>query len=153
MENIRSTLFVEINKFEYIFAVGNYKNDNTCELLQKINVPLKGIINNKISDLEILLSIIKENIFLIEQKLNCTLKDVVIILDTFEYYTTSVSGFKKLNGSQLSKENISYIINSLKLKISEHDPLKTILHIFNSKYFLDEKEIDNLPIGLFGNFY
>ena len=153
MENIRSTLFVEINKFEYIFAVGNYKNDNTCELLQKINVPIKGITNNKISDFEIFLSIIKENIFSIEQKLNCTLKDVVIILDTFEYYTTSVSGFKKLNGSQLSKENISYIINSLKLKISENEPLKTILHIFNSKYFLDEKEIDNLPIGLFGNFY
>ena len=153
MENIRSTLFVEINKFEYIFAVGNYKNDNTCELLQKINVPIKGITNNKISDFEIFLSIIKENIFLIEQKLNCTLKDVVIILDTFEYYTTSVSGLKKLNGSQLSKENISYIINSLKLKISENEPLKTILHIFNSKYFLDEKEIDNLPIGLFGNFY
>ena len=53
MENIRSTLFVEINKFEYIFAVGNYKNDNTCELLQKINVPIKGITNNKISDFEI----------------------------------------------------------------------------------------------------
>jgi len=153
MENSRPTLFVEINKSEYIFAVGNYNKDNTSELLQKINVPIKGITNNKISNLEIFSSIIKENIFLIEQRLNCTLKDVVIIIDNFECYTTSVSGFKRLNGSQLSKENISYIINSLKLKISENEPLKTILHIFNSKYFLDAKEIDNLPIGLFGNFY
>ena len=30
---------------------------------------------------------------------------------------------------------------------------KTIVHIFNSKYFLDKKEIENLPIGLFGDFY
>ena len=30
---------------------------------------------------------------------------------------------------------------------------KQILHIFNSKYFLDEKETENIPIGLFGNFY
>ena len=30
---------------------------------------------------------------------------------------------------------------------------KTILHIFNSKYLLDKKKIENLPIGLFGNFY
>ena len=30
---------------------------------------------------------------------------------------------------------------------------KKILHIFNSKYSLDKKEIDNLPIGLFGDFY
>ena len=30
---------------------------------------------------------------------------------------------------------------------------KKILHIFNSKYSLDKKKIDNLPIGLFGDFY
>ena len=30
---------------------------------------------------------------------------------------------------------------------------KTILHIFNSKFILDQKNIENLPIGLFGNFY
>ena len=30
---------------------------------------------------------------------------------------------------------------------------KTILHIFNSKYKLDNKRIENLPIGLFGDFY
>ena len=28
-----------------------------------------------------------------------------------------------------------------------------MVHIFNSKFFLDNKKIDNLPIGLFGDFY
>ena len=28
-----------------------------------------------------------------------------------------------------------------------------IIHIFNTKYILDKKSMDNLPIGLFGNFY
>ena len=41
-----------INKSEYIFAVGNYNKDNKSELLQKINVPIKGITNNKFSNLE-----------------------------------------------------------------------------------------------------
>ena len=27
------------------------------------------------------------------------------------------------------------------------------MHIFNSEYSLDKKKLDNLPIGLFGNFY
>ena len=27
------------------------------------------------------------------------------------------------------------------------------MHIFNSKFSLDNKKIDNLPIGLFGDFY
>ena len=30
---------------------------------------------------------------------------------------------------------------------------KKILHIFNSKFNLDNKKIENLPVGLFGDFY
>ena len=30
---------------------------------------------------------------------------------------------------------------------------KNILHIFNSEFNLDNKKIENLPIGLFGDFY
>ena len=49
----------------------------------------------------------------------------------------NISGFKRLNGSQVLKENISYILNSLKLTITENEKQKTILHIFNSKSILD----------------
>ena len=41
--------------------------------------------------------------------------------------------------SQLAKENITYILNSLKSKINEIENEKIILHIFNSKYLLDKK--------------
>ena len=51
------------------------------------------------------------------------------------------------------KENISYILNSLKLDISDNEKDKKILHIFNSKSVLDGNITNNLPIGLFGNFY
>ena len=27
------------------------------------------------------------------------------------------------------------------------------MHIFNSKFYLDDKKIENLPLGLFGEFY
>ena len=64
-----------------------------------------------------------------------------------------MTGFKKLNGSQLLKENISYIINSLKSNLSEIENKKSVIHIFNSKYSLDNKNIENLPVGLFGDFY
>ena len=58
-----------------------------------------------------------------------------------------------MNGSQLLEENITYILNSLKSNIDRTENKKNIIHIFNSKYFLDKKEIENLPIGLFGEFY
>ena len=44
-------------------------------------------------------------------------------------------------------------MNSLKANVDETENKKSILHIFNSKYILDKKEIKNLPIGLFGDFY
>ena len=51
------------------------------------------------------------------------------------------------------RENVTYILNSLKACVDETEPKKTILHIFNSKFNLDNKTIENLPIGLFGDFY
>ena len=45
------------------------------------------------------------------------------------------------------------ILNSLKSNVGEIENKKTILHIFNSKYCLDKKNIENIPIGLFGDFY
>ena len=63
------------------------------------------------------------------------------------------SGFKKLNGSQILRENITYILNTLKSCVEEIETKKKVLHIFNSRFYLDNKKIENLPIGLFGDFY
>ena len=44
-------------------------------------------------------------------------------------------------------------MNTLKFYVDEIESKKTILHIFNSKFSLDYKKIENPPIGLFGDFY
>ena len=48
---------------------------------------------------------------------------------------------------------MTYILNKLKSYVDETEQEKKILHIFNSNFFLDNKKIQNLPIGLFGNAY
>ena len=146
-------LFIEINNYEFIFIVGDLDENKNVELIHSIKIPLKGIIDKKISDLKLVSNIIKENVYLIEQKFNFVFKEVIFVTDCFESFAISFTGFKKLNGSQLSKDNITYMLNVLKSKISEVENQKKILHIFNSKYILDKKEIENLPIGLFGNLY
>ncbi len=146
-------LFVEINKYEFIFAVTHSQENNNFELIHSTKVPLEGINNRKIIDLNLVNKIIKKNIYEIERKLDYIFKEAIIIINNFSSFSISYSGFKKLNGSQLRKENITYILNSLKSKITDIEENKTILHIFNTKYILDFKEIENLPIGLFGNFY
>jgi cell division protein FtsA len=153
MQNYDPTLFIEINNLEYVFGVGVRGENNHFELVYKDAVPNLGISNYKISDFDLIHNTIKKNIYLIEQRLNFTFKDVILILNVFHCSFINLTGYKKLNGSQILKENITYILNSLKSTIDDLEEQKKILHIFNSKYCLDNEKIENLPIGLFGNFY
>ena len=146
-------LFVEINNLNYVFAAGLYDDSQNLKIIENIIIPSEGINKNKFTNIDQAQEVIKKNIQAIENKLNYVFKDVIIILDNPDYSCVNISGFKKLNGSQVLKENISYILNSLKFSVTENEKEKTILHIFNSKSILDKTSNDNLPIGLFGNFY
>ena len=147
------TLYLEINNSKFNFFVLESEENNSSKIIYESNTPLIGIQNNRISDLEKSFELIKQNIFFIEQKLNYTFKDIVVILENFNPSFINLAGFKKLNGSQVLRENITYILNTLKSYINEIYSNKEILHIFNSKFNLDSKKIENLPIGLFGDFY
>ena len=153
MKNSSIELYLEINNLSFIFLVGDSDEYNQFKIIFKLELPLQGIENNRITDLEKVSDIIKKNIYSIEQKLNHTFKKIVLILENFEPTFINFSGFKKLNGSQILRENITYILNSLKSCVDKIESKKTVLHIFNSKFYLDNKKVDNLPIGLFGDSY
>ena len=153
MKKDSQTLYLEINKSHYIFIVGANDEQNNFKIIYKLNVPLNGFDNNKITDLEKNLNVIKKNIYLIEKKLNETINEIVLILDNFDLSFVNLTGFKKLNGSKVLRENITYILNTLKFCVEQFESKKTILHIFNTKFYLDNKKISSLPVGLFGDLY
>tara|TARA_B100001057_G_scaffold472437_1_gene535749 strand:- start:1084 stop:2277 length:1194 start_codon:yes stop_codon:yes gene_type:complete len=153
MKNSSLKLYLEISNLNYIFSVGQTDESNNFRIIYKSELTLKIEVNNKISYFEQVSEIIKKNIYVVEQKLNYTFKEIVLILENFELTFINLSGFKKLNGSQILRENITYILNTLKSYVDENNEKKTVLHIFNSKFYLDNKKIENLPIGLFGDFY
>ena len=70
-------LFIEINNYEFIFIVGDLDENKNVELVHSIKIPIQGIYNKKISDLKLVSNIIKENIYLIEQKFNFVFKEVI----------------------------------------------------------------------------
>ena len=153
MQDTNLSLYIEINEVNFIFLVGKQVGENNYQITYKLETKLEGIKDNRITDLDKTYNAIKENIYLLEQKLNYTFKEIILILENFNPTFINLSGYKRLNGSQVLRENITYIINTLKSYIDRLEPKKTVLHIFNSKFFLDNKKIENLPIGLFGDFY
>ena len=153
MNNSFQTLYIEITETHFSFFVGENDDNNNYINKYKLEVQIQGIEKNRVSDLDKAFSLIKKTIYLIEQKFNSTFKEIVLILENFNPSFINISGYKKLNGSQILKENITYILNSLKSYVSKNDSNKKIIHIFNSNFCLDNKKIENLPIGLFGEFY
>lgn len=150
---IKSALiFIKLSSLNLNFTIFD-SEDNNNRLIYSENVRSEGIKNNTISDFNALLNLIKTNILLLEKKFDLVFKESVLILDIFNNCLVNFSGFKNLNSSQLTKQNITYIINSLRTKINETEKKKVAIHIFNSKYILDGQALENLPIGLFGNFY
>ena len=130
MSNKKLSLFIEINDANYVFLVSENDNQENTKLVYEATIPLqetKSFIN---FNLEKTYNVIKENIHIIEKKFNCTFKDIVLILDNFDLSFINLSGYKKLNGSQLLRENITYILNSLKAKVEETENQKK-----NNSYF------------------
>ena len=118
MKNNFRTLYIEINYSNLIFFIGeNHEQKN--KIIYELSVPIKGIENKQISDFEQIFNLIKDNIYLIEQKLSYTFKEVVLILENLNPKFINLTGFRKLNGSQILKENINYILNTLKSYVDE----------------------------------
>ena len=153
MQQNSPQLFIEISNLEIVFIVGKNNEKYEFELIYSNNIKVNDAREKEIFDFESIYNSVKENIYLIEQKLNFTFKEVTLIIDMPDNFLINFTGFKKLNGSQLTKQNVTFIINSLKSKIDEFENNKKIIHIFNSEYLLDKKKVGNLPIGLFGDFY
>ena len=146
-------LFIGINDSNFIFFVVKYDENFSFTVLEKVEVKSGGVKNGKIIDVEISSKILKENLKIIEKKIDFTFKKSVILTNQNNLSCINITGFKKLNGSQILNEDISYILNEAKNLLIENRPNLNLIHIFNSSFILDQAELDNLPIGLYGEFY
>ena len=148
----KKNLFIELKNEKYVITVGEYDEEFNLTILENKTFVSKGIKYGKIFDLSETSKSLKSGLSEIEEKVNYVFDNANVILNT-DFDCINISGFKKLNGNQILSEDISYILNDLKMKIADSEKNKTIVHIFNTKYEIDKKSIKNLPIGLHGNFY
>jgi len=153
MEIEKPYLFIEINEKNFIFLAVKYDEDFNFEVLHTILTESKGILGGKIVDIETSSRIIKDNLNILEKKIDFTFESVTIISDQDNYNCVNISGFKRLGGSQILDENISYILNNIKKLVLDNEPDKSLIHLFNSDFILDSVILKNPPIGLHGEFY
>lgn len=146
-------LLLEIDDKKFFFLVVNYSEDLNYKIIDTLKIKSSGVKDGKIIDADISSRIIKENLNIIEKKNNFIFKTITIINNQKNFDCVNISGFKKLSGSQVSEEDISFILNDIKKLIVDNYPEKNLIHLFNSNCILDNINLSNLPIGLHGEFY
>ena len=112
-----------------------------------------GIKNGRVIDIESVSQLLKKTINSTEDDINYFFSSVVVVINPNKINCLNVSGYKKLNGSQVSSEDIVYILNDIKKIILDSEDNYSLVHLFNSNFSLDSDNLENLPIGLFGEFY
>ena len=146
-------LIIDLNDSKLIFFVVLFNEKKDFKILKKIILQATGIFNGRIINVEVVSQLLKKTINKIEDEINYFFSSAVIIINPTQINCLNVSGYKKLNGSQVSNEDITYILNNIKKIILESENNDSLVHLFNSNFSLDSDNLENLPIGLFGDFY
>jgi len=146
-------LIIDLNDNKIIFFVITFNEKKDFKILKKIILESSGIQNGRIIDIEIVSQLLKKNINSLEEALDYFFSVAAVIINPNQVNCLNVSGYKKLNGSQVSSEDITYILNDIKKIILDSENNYSLVHLFNSNFSLDSDNLENLPIGLFGEFY
>ena len=146
-------LFIDLQDNKILFFVVTFNEKRDFKILKKKIINSLGIRNGRIVDIELVSQLLKKNINNIEEDINFFFSNVTVIINPDQINCLNVSGYKKLNGSQVSNEDITYILNDIKKIILDSENNYSLVHLFNSNFSLDSDNLENLPIGLFGEFY
>ena len=146
-------LIINLSDDKIIFFVITFDESKDYKLIKNFSINSAGIQNGRIIDVNTVTQLIKKSINSIEDELNYFFSKTSVVINPNNINCLNISGYKKLNGSQVSKEDISYILNDIKKTITTNEDKYSLVHLFNSSFALDSDNLENLPIGLFGEFY
>ena len=88
---------------------------------------------------------IEQIIISLEKKTNKYIDDINLMIDSPKTLSIGISFFKKLDGSQLRKENIQFLVQEAKQQILKYYINHNIAHIMINNYKIDNIDYSYLP--------
>ena len=146
-------LIIDLDDSKVIFFLVSFDEKKNFKVIKKIILEGVGILNGRVTNVEKVSELLKNTLSIVEDDINYFFSNVAVVINPNQINCVNVSGFKKLNGSQVSSEDITFILNDIKKIILESENNDSLVHLFNSNFSLDSDNLENLPIGLFGDFY
>tara|TARA_Y100000768_G_scaffold384857_1_gene369738 strand:+ start:803 stop:1993 length:1191 start_codon:yes stop_codon:yes gene_type:complete len=145
-------LFLEINDKSLIFLV-ILEKDKILSIIQKEIIELTCVENGKLIINDHIKKKLKKTLNEIEKKNSTIFHKVIVILNYYNSKNISISSSKNMLGSKINNDDVTFLINKLKSDVLKNEKNKDIIHIFNTNFILDFKEVDSIPINSTAEFY
>ena len=145
-------LFLEINNKSLIFLV-ILEKDEIVSIIQKEIIELTCVANSKLIITDEIKKRLKKTLNEIEKKNNRIFNEVIVLLNYYNSNSISISSSKNMLGSKINNDDVTFLINKLKTEILKNEKNKDIIHIFNTNFILDFKEVEIIPINSTAEFY
>jgi cell division protein FtsA len=126
-------------------------NNNIPEILSYEIVKSEGIHNGTITNFSKALKTIRSCISYAEKKSGVLIKKSNVVLEQPEFLCTKFSKHRKINGVQIDKDDIEFLLQEAKKEANINDDRQSIIHIFNHSYIVDGKTFIEEPIDIYAN--
>jgi len=126
-------------------------NNNIPEILSYEIIKSEGIHNGTITNFSKALKTIRSCISYAEKKCGVLIKKSNVVLEQPEFLCTKFSKHKKINGGQIDKDDIEFLLKEAKKEANINDDRQSIIHIFNHNYIVDGKTFIEEPIDIYAN--
>ena len=153
MEIDKPYLILEIDYKKITLLVVKYDNELNFKVVYSEIISSQNFLSQKIIKSDIFFENIKSYLEKTESKLNIVFDKASVVINPDEINCINISGFKKLNSSQILKKDIAFILNENKKIILNSENNTFIIHLFNSRFSIDKNYFTNPPFGIQGDFY
>ena len=123
--------------------------DNQSKLIAFYEKETKGIHNSIIVNFNDASNSIRLVVSEIEKQSGLNVNKISVLIEPIETLVTHLTKFKKMEGSKIEKEDINFLLRESKKQIEKNDKNMTQIHMFNSKYLVDNKIFHEIPINIF----
>tara|TARA_B110000438_G_scaffold297537_1_gene344075 strand:- start:143 stop:1369 length:1227 start_codon:yes stop_codon:yes gene_type:complete len=149
-ENLQA--IIELGSLNLKCVIFRINNENIPEIVSANTSRSKGIHNSTIINLSEASNAIRACVGEAEKKTNISLKKINVVLEQPEFLCTKFSKERKIDGSQIHKDDIDFLLKEAKKQVTLNDEKQSIIHIFNHNYIVDGKIFVEEPIDVHADY-
>ena len=151
MKNKKIIAVIDLGTYNLKCAIFSFSSDGLPLLVGFSKKKTKGIHNSIIVNINDAIDSVRSCLAEVEKESQITLNKINVLIDPTEIMTTRLTKYKKISGSKIEKDDISFLLKEAKKQIELNDSKLSHIHIFNYKYVVDNKLFKDLPFNIYAD--